>query len=84
MSKCEFNQEDFCLLQDEYPEEGECKANKEGHCTAKSEDLVEVCECGELVEDCDCGINWVLLHDKHDKVFAVTPKKYKELKEAKT
>jgi len=76
MSECEFNQEGFCVA--------EVKCNfakgKLKVCTAKNDDLIEICEdCYQPVEDCNCGTTWVLVKDRYGKVVPITPKEYKKL-----
>jgi len=81
MSPCEFNQ-DFCILQEEYPEVEKCSSakGKLGKCTAKEEDLIELCsDCGEPTTECDCGTCWVLATDSRGEIVAVTPKDYAQL-----
>jgi len=56
--ECDFKREDFCCLQDEYPEIGVCsKMNKDTFvCEAKPEDLEEFCEdCEKPIDECECG-----------------------------
>lgn len=59
MTGCEFNQEGFCVVVDEFPEmkDAPCPFNKDGKCTAKDSDLTYVCpDCYR--ENCEenCGV----------------------------
>ena len=57
MSECEFCHEDSCILQIEYPDIAKCEhaKGKLRECTAKPEDLVDVCfDCGKPEDECEC------------------------------
>jgi hypothetical protein len=78
MSECEFNQEGFCIA------EAKCSSakGKLRFCTAKNEDLIELCsDCYQPTTDCGCGTTWILVKDSHGKIVAVTPNEYKKLME---
>jgi recombinational DNA repair protein RecR len=84
MTPCDFNQEDFCIFQAEYPEVEKCSfaKGKLQRCTIKESDLIELCsDCGEPTTECDCGTCWVMVTDKHGKIVAVTPKDLAKLRE---
>ncbi|MCJ7424762.1 hypothetical protein MUP01_10920 [Candidatus Bathyarchaeota archaeon] len=76
MSECGFNQEGFCITEEKC---GSAKG-KLKVCTAKNEDLIEICpDCYQPTNDCGCGTTWVLVKDSRGKVVAITPKEYKKL-----
>jgi len=83
MSSCDYNQEGFCILQNEYPDIEKCSSakGKLQRCTAKESELIELCsDCGEPTSECDCGTCWVLITDKNGKVGAITPKDFAKVK----
>jgi hypothetical protein len=50
--ECEYNQEGFCVVEQEFPEWTCPLKDAKGHCTAKSEDLAYCCpDCNG--ENCD-------------------------------
>lgn len=58
MDKCEWDHEGICVVANEFPEmkDSPCRLNRNGFCTAKSEDLISVCpDCGECHDYGDCG-----------------------------
>lgn len=82
MSPCDYNQEGFCILREEYPEVEKCSSakGKLQRCTAKESDLIELCsDCGEPISQCDCGTCWVMVTNKNGKIVAVTPKTLADL-----
>lgn len=84
MSECEFNHEDFCILQVEHPNAPHCRFAKGElqECTAEESDLIELCsDCDKPVSECDCGTNWIIVEDREGNHALVTPRKYKLLKE---
>jgi len=86
MSECEYCHEDFCILQEEYPQAKRCKHAK-GElpiCTAKETDLIALCpDCETPTSQCDCGTCWVLVTDKRGNVAIMQPKEFSKLKEEK-
>lgn len=84
MSECEFNHEDFCILQHEHPNAPQCQ-HAEGElqgCTAKPSDLIELCnDCDKPIDECDCGTNWIMVEDSVGNHALVTPKTYQKLRE---
>jgi len=87
MRPCEFNQEDFCMLQEEYPDLAKCPLakGKLDKCTAKESDLIELCpDCEKPTSECDCGTCWVLATDKKGNIALLKPKEYSKLREKET
>lgn len=81
--ECEFCHEGLCRRQIEYPNIAKCEYAKGtfGECTAKPDDLIEICEdCDKPIDGCDCGYNWILVNDKDGKIVPITPKVYNLLK----
>lgn len=77
MSGCEYEQEDYCIIEETEGIKEPCPFNKGGHCTAKPEDLEEYCsDCDKPVKECECGANWVLCSDGKGKVVPIISKEY--------
>ena len=83
MSGCEFEHEDFCILQDEHPEAKKCRYAK-GElqiCTAKESDLIELCpDCENPKSECNCGTCWILATDERGTMAILTPKEFETIK----
>jgi hypothetical protein len=83
MTPCVYEQEGFCILQDEKLNAPKCpKAKgKLQECTAKESDLIELCpECEKPTSECDCGTCWVLVTDDSGHIAILTPKSFEKMK----